>query len=63
MKGCNILPLFAFFARCAQNEHIWGSPSLSVHMIQFENHWTDLDEIWYGHYAIEGYPKLVLFNF
>jgi hypothetical protein len=25
---------------------------LSVCMIQLENRWTDLDEIWYGRYAI-----------
>jgi hypothetical protein len=24
----------------------------SVHMIQLENSWTDLDEIWHGRYAI-----------
>jgi hypothetical protein len=23
----------------------------------------DFDEILYGHYAIEGYPKLILFSF
>jgi hypothetical protein len=32
-------------------------------MIQFENRWTDLDEIWYGLYAIGDYPKIVLLNF
>jgi hypothetical protein len=25
---------------------------VSVRMIQLENRWTDLDEIWYGRYAI-----------
>jgi hypothetical protein len=25
--------------------------------------WTDLDEIWYGHYATADYPKFILFNF
>jgi hypothetical protein len=34
-----------------------------VCMIQFESSWMDLDEIWYGHYATESYPKIVLFNF
>jgi hypothetical protein len=33
----------------------------SVHMIQLEKWLTDFDEIWYIRYAIEGYPKLVLF--
>jgi hypothetical protein len=33
-----------------------------VRMIQVENHWTDLVEILYGRYAIEGSPKFVLFN-
>jgi hypothetical protein len=32
-------------------------------MIQLENRWTDLDEIWYGPYAIGEYPKIALFNF
>jgi hypothetical protein len=31
--------------------------------IQLDNHWTDLDEIWYGHYAIGDYPKIVILNF
>jgi hypothetical protein len=35
---------------------------LSVRMIQLENRWTDLDEIWCGRFAIEGYHKLLLFN-
>jgi hypothetical protein len=28
-----------------------GWPCLSVRKIQLENHWTDLDNIWYGRYA------------
>jgi hypothetical protein len=32
-------------------------------MIQLENRWTDLDEIWYGRYVIEDYPKILLYNF
>jgi hypothetical protein len=32
-------------------------------MIQLKNCWMDFDEIWYGHYATGGYPKIVLFNF
>jgi hypothetical protein len=32
-------------------------------MIQLENRQADLDETWYGHYAIGDYPKIVLFNF
>jgi hypothetical protein len=32
-------------------------------MIQLKNCWMDLDEIWYGCYAIEGYPIVVVFNF
>jgi hypothetical protein len=36
---------------------------LSVRMIQLDNLWTDLDEIWNGYYAIGIFPKIVLFNF
>jgi hypothetical protein len=31
--------------------------------VDFENGWTDFREIWYGRYAIEGFPKLVHFHF
>jgi hypothetical protein len=34
----------------------------SVNIKHYENGWTDFHEIWCEHYAIEGYPKLVLFN-
>jgi hypothetical protein len=40
------------FALLARNERAYGWPSVSVPMIQLENHWTNLDEIWYGRYAI-----------
>jgi hypothetical protein len=40
--------------------YIYGFVYLSIHMFQLENIWTDLDEIWYGLYAIGGYLKLVL---
>jgi hypothetical protein len=43
--------------------HVCLSLRLSVRMIQLENRWTDLDDIWYGSYAIGIYPKIVLFNF
>lgn len=36
---------------------------ISVLMIQLQNHWTDLDEIWYGLYIIGVYPKIVVLNF
>jgi hypothetical protein len=45
------------------NEYRAGHVCLSVRMIQLENSWTDLDEIWYGRYAIGDYPKIILFNF
>jgi hypothetical protein len=32
-------------------------------MIQIENRWTDLDNIWYGRNAIGYYPKIVLYNY
>jgi hypothetical protein len=32
-------------------------------MIQVENRWTDLVEIWYGRYARGVYPIIVLFSF
>jgi hypothetical protein len=38
------------------NAYMADHVCLSVRMIQLENRWTDLDEIWYGRYAI-------LFNF
>jgi hypothetical protein len=34
-----------------------------VRTIKIENRWTDLDEIWYGCYAIGKYPKIVLYDF
>jgi hypothetical protein len=39
------------------------SVSLSVRMIQLENHWTDLDKIWCGRYAIGDYPKILFYNY
>jgi hypothetical protein len=38
------------------NTHRAGNVCLSVRMIQLENRWTDLDENWYGRYAIGRYP-------
>jgi hypothetical protein len=32
-------------------------------MLQTSGCWADFDEIWYGRYAIGGYPKRVPFNF
>jgi hypothetical protein len=43
--------------------HVCLSVCPSVRMIQLENRWTDLDEIWYGRYATEDYPKIILFNY
>jgi hypothetical protein len=40
------------------NAYRVGHVCLSIRMIQLENHWMDLDEIWYGRYAIGDYPKL-----
>jgi hypothetical protein len=37
-----------------------GDICVSVRMIQLENRWANLDEIWYGRYAIGDYPKIVL---
>jgi hypothetical protein len=31
-------------------------------MIQLENRWTDLDEIWYGRYTTEDHPKIASYN-
>jgi hypothetical protein len=39
------------------------SVCLSIRMIQLESSWTNLDEMWYGCYAIGDYPKIVLYNF
>jgi hypothetical protein len=36
-----------------------GQVCLSVHMIQLEHRWTELDEIWYGRYATGDDPKVV----
>jgi hypothetical protein len=41
------------------NAYRAGQVCVSVHMIQQ----TDLDEIWYGRYAIGEYPKILLLNF
>jgi hypothetical protein len=35
---------------------------LSVRMLQPENRWADLDEIWYGRYTIGVYPKIVCYK-
>jgi hypothetical protein len=58
-----VLHFYAFFAWCAWNECQKGWSCLSVCMIQIENCWTDLDEIWYGRRAIGDYPEVVLLNF
>jgi hypothetical protein len=34
----------------------------SVCMIQLENQWVDLYQIWNGHYAIADCLKVILFN-
>lgn len=39
------------------DRHRAGHVCPSAHMIQLKNCLTDLDDIWYGHYAIWGYPK------
>jgi hypothetical protein len=36
--------------------HLGLAVCLSVRMIQLDNHWINLDEIWYEHYAIGVYP-------
>jgi hypothetical protein len=41
------------------NAYRAGYVCLSVRMIQLVNRWTHLGEIWYGRYAIGGYPKIV----
>jgi hypothetical protein len=43
--------------RACRADHV----CLSVYV--FENRWTDLDEIWYGHYDIGVYSKIVLSDF
>jgi hypothetical protein len=45
------------------NEYRAGHVCLSVRMIHLENHWMDLDEIWYGRYAIGDYLEIVIFDF
>jgi hypothetical protein len=42
-------------------EHLVGWSCLSVRTIQL-NRWTDLDETWYGRYAIRVYSKIVFLN-
>jgi hypothetical protein len=39
-----------------------GWSRLSVRMIQLENLWMDLDEIWYGGGAIGDYHEIVLLD-
>lgn len=36
---------------------------MSAHMLQYENHCTDFDQIWYENDAIECQPNLIPFNF
>jgi hypothetical protein len=59
----NVLRSYTFFERREWIKHILDKPCLSVHqsvnLIQLENPCTDMDEIWYGRYAIEGYPKKI----
>jgi hypothetical protein len=31
----------------------------SVRMFQFQNRWTDFDEMSFGRYAVGGHPKLM----
>jgi hypothetical protein len=51
------------FARCARNvckkaDRVCLSVRPSGRMIHLEKRWNDLDEIWYGHYAIGDHPKI-----
>jgi hypothetical protein len=40
-----------------------GHVCVSARLIQLKkNRWTDLDEIWYGRYAIGDYREIVLLN-
>jgi hypothetical protein len=43
----------------------YGADSLrqSIHMIQLENRWMKVDDIWYACYATRVYPKIALFSF
>jgi hypothetical protein len=43
-------------------DHVWLSTCPAICMIQLKNCWTDFDEIYYGCYAIEVYPNIVLYN-
>jgi hypothetical protein len=45
------------------NAHRAGLLCLYIRIIQLENRWQDLDEIWYGQYVFGKHPKIVLFNF
>jgi hypothetical protein len=36
---------------------------LAVRMLLLQNRWTNLDEIWYGLYSIEGCHTILLFHF
>jgi hypothetical protein len=43
--------------------HVLLTIHLSIHMIQHENCWTNLDENWCRCYAIWDYPKTILYIF
>jgi hypothetical protein len=47
---------------CTKNAYIWLAMSVcpSICMIQLENCWTDLDEIWCGQCVIGMYSKVIL---
>jgi hypothetical protein len=53
------------FMSCLHDVHIGLTMSVrpSVRMIQQENCWKDLDEIWYGRYAVGVCLKTLVFNF
>jgi hypothetical protein len=55
--------LCVFCKMCMKWTHRVDHVHLSVRMIQLENRWTDLNEIWYGRYATGDYPKMIFFNF
>jgi hypothetical protein len=41
------------YASIARNKCTQNRKCLSARMIQLENRWTGLDEIWYGRYVSE----------
>jgi hypothetical protein len=58
---CRVGILCVLCRKCMKGLHI--RLVMSVHMMELEDNWTDLDEIWYGDCTIWDYLKILLCKF